>query len=228
MKIKKINRNQYDEAEGLVVVIDVIRAFTTTAYAFSAGAKEIFMVANIEDAFQLKERYPDFLLMGEINDGSKIDGFNFGNSPTEISKENLKGKTLIQRTSSGTQGVVYCTKAQKMLVASFVVAHATIRYIRKENPKILTLLITGMKHGGYEDLAFADYVEDYLLNGEIDPSPYLQKVLDSPNAIRMAKDPRFFPSIFDDLKAIVSIDKFPFVMEVKKKEGIPVLLPIKV
>ena len=35
------------EAEGVVVVIDVFRCFTTEAVAFANGAKEIILVAEI-------------------------------------------------------------------------------------------------------------------------------------------------------------------------------------
>jgi len=36
------------EADGMVVVIDVIRAFTNAAFAFSRGAKEIHPVGTVE------------------------------------------------------------------------------------------------------------------------------------------------------------------------------------
>ena len=38
------------EATGHVVVIDVLRAFTTAAYAFAAGIEEIELVATPEEA----------------------------------------------------------------------------------------------------------------------------------------------------------------------------------
>ena len=38
------------EAEGIAVVIDVFRCFTTQAIAFQNGASEIILVAEIEEA----------------------------------------------------------------------------------------------------------------------------------------------------------------------------------
>ena len=38
------------EARGMVVVIDVLRAFTTAAYAFHLGAKEIRCVGSVDEA----------------------------------------------------------------------------------------------------------------------------------------------------------------------------------
>ena len=43
-------------AEGVVVVIDVFRAFTTAAVAFSRGVEKIIMVAEVEEALRLKEQ----------------------------------------------------------------------------------------------------------------------------------------------------------------------------
>ena len=57
------------------MVVDVLRAFTTTAYAFDRGAKEIILVSTIEEAFELRERDGDYLLVGEVN-GLPIDGFD--------------------------------------------------------------------------------------------------------------------------------------------------------
>ena len=68
------------EAEGLAVVIDVFRCFTTEAVAFANGAKEIVLVAEIEEAFELQKLGRGDLLMGEVG-GKKPEGFDFGNSP---------------------------------------------------------------------------------------------------------------------------------------------------
>ncbi len=47
------------------IVIDVIRAFTVAHYAFIGGAKEILLAGTAEEAFALKETYPDYVLTGE-------------------------------------------------------------------------------------------------------------------------------------------------------------------
>jgi hypothetical protein len=49
----------------------------------------------------------------------------FGNSPFEISDLDFWGKTIIQRTSAGTQGIVEAaTKAERLYAASLVTAEA--------------------------------------------------------------------------------------------------------
>src|SRR5688572_24084000 len=98
-------RWQLDGVTGPVVVIDVIRAFTTAAYAFGAGAEAIYLVATVEEALAFTHAHPHVLAMGEER-GRRIEGFTFSNSPVEVSRADLRGRTLVQRTSAGTQGVV--------------------------------------------------------------------------------------------------------------------------
>jgi 2-phosphosulfolactate phosphatase len=57
------------EADGMVVVIDVIRAFTNAAFAFSRGAKEIRPVGTVEEGLQFPET--------DILHGLSLDRFDF-------------------------------------------------------------------------------------------------------------------------------------------------------
>ena len=52
------------ESRGVTIVIDVFRAFTTAAIAFSRGASKITLVAEAEDALSLYESGYANLLMG--------------------------------------------------------------------------------------------------------------------------------------------------------------------
>lgn len=79
----------------MVAVIEVLRAFTAASYAFSVGAQKIIMVKTKEQAFFLKKEFSEAILLGE-EEGNKIPEFDWGNSPWEISKKDLKGKILIQ------------------------------------------------------------------------------------------------------------------------------------
>src|SRR5512138_2296049 len=103
MKFHYTDLDDCHTAQGVVIVIDVLRAFSTAAYAFSRGAKEILLVNTMEEALSLASRIPNSKLMGEVG-GLPPEGFHFGNSPTHISTENLSGVTLVQRTGAGTQG----------------------------------------------------------------------------------------------------------------------------
>ena len=67
-------------AQGVVIIIDVLRAFSTAAYAFSRGAKEILLVSSVENALLLGLQIPNSKVMGEVG-GLPPEGCDFGNSP---------------------------------------------------------------------------------------------------------------------------------------------------
>src|SRR5262245_21091427 len=66
------------DAVDAVVATDVLRAFSTAAFAFAAGAREIVLTGTVEEALALRERFPGSLLMGEV-DGLAVEGFDFSN-----------------------------------------------------------------------------------------------------------------------------------------------------
>src|SRR5690349_24909649 len=113
MQIERATNETCAVATGIVVAIDVIRAFTTAAFALAAGARDIVPVGTVEQALELRARFPGALLMGEVG-GYPIDGFDFGNSPTALLGRDLAGRRLIQRTSAGTQGLVLSLRADEL------------------------------------------------------------------------------------------------------------------
>lgn len=201
----------------LMVVIDVIRAFTTTAFAFKAGAKNILLTDSIEEAKLLHKTLPNSLLAGEEM-GNQVEGFHFGNSPVEIAQSAVANKTIILRTSAGTQGVIRATHAKELLVASFATAEATVKAILQKQPEEVTFLITGQYMGADEDVALADYLIAKLLDKTTDPAPYLKRVENSHSAQLFSSG--FYPQFKkEDLAACLSIDCCDFAMEVYRADG---------
>jgi 2-phosphosulfolactate phosphatase len=223
MEIQKLRLPECHQADDLVVVIDVIRAFTTTAFAFASGAEKIILVGTIEEAFELGRKFPDALLMGE-DGGRLVKGFHFGNSPVQMQNASVKGKTLIMRSSSGTQGVVKSINAKRMLVSSFVIAEATLNRIKVIAPAKVSFIITGTTRGGIEDLALADYLESRM-NGEKSPQQYIDRVLESPVG-KVFKSGEYDEFPVHDLEASCQLDYFSFATEVSKEDGLHVLRPV--
>jgi 2-phosphosulfolactate phosphatase len=91
-------------ATGSVAVIDVFRAFTSAAVALANGASKIVMVCTVKEALELRQAGIGEICVGEVR-GRAPDGFDFGNSPYEISGIDFGGKMIIQRTSAGTRGL---------------------------------------------------------------------------------------------------------------------------
>jgi 2-phosphosulfolactate phosphatase len=205
-------------AKGIVIVIDVLRAFSTAAYAFSLGAKEILLVSTVEEALSLRPQIPNSKVMGEVN-GLRPDGFDLGNSPTYLILEDLSGVTMIQRTTAGTQGVVRSQDAEVLLASSFVVANATVQYVRKLGSDQVTFVITGKDFGGGdEDLACANYLEALLKGEHPDPQPFVQRVFASRDASQHF-DPNNAGFPITDLDFCTQIDKFDFAMPIERQDG---------
>ena len=219
MKFNYLTNENCHTAKGVVVVIDVLRAFSTAAYAFGAGAESITLVSEVEDALTLKAQTENALIMGEVH-GTKPERFDFGNSPTEIARQNLHGKHLIQRTSAGTQGVVRSVNAERLFTASFVVTGATVRAIQQLDPDEVSFVITGRYFDG-EDKACADYLAACLDGENPDPTPYFECVRTAPELRHMSVDK--FPDIASDVDYCTRLDAFPFAMPVTRENGRPVM-----
>src|SRR5471032_3278721 len=129
-------------ARGVAVVIDVFRAFSVACYAFANGARRIIPVAGIEDALRLKQSHPEFVTLGERH-ARKLEGFDFGNSPTHIEHEDFTGRTLAHTTHAGTQGLVNATQADVVLTGSLVNAAALCRYITRLQPSVVSVVRMG-------------------------------------------------------------------------------------
>ena len=227
MKFHYNNLETCHEATGVVVVIDVIRAFTNAAFAFSRGVKEIHPVSTVEEALQFKAQTPNSLACGEVG-GLPPEGFDFGNSPTHTNELDLTGRVIVQRTGAGTQGIIRSVKAETMLAASLVVASATLRYIRMLDPEQVTVVVTGQMEAGRgdEDLACAEYFAALLSGEQPDPAPYIERVIQSRDA-SFHFDPNRPEFPISDIDLCTSIDKFDFAMPVTHENGHPVIRAVR-
>lgn len=129
-------------ARGIAVIIDVFRAFSLAPYAFSAGVRTIYPVADIDEARRLKQSMSHCLLLGERHAVPPPD-FDGGNSPAQLSRWNLLGREIIHTTHAGTQGLMSATQAEEVLTGSFVNASAIVRYLQARNPEVVTLVRMG-------------------------------------------------------------------------------------
>lgn len=206
-------------ADDVAVAIDVLRAFSTAAYALAAGAERIWLVSGVEEALALRAQTPGALAMGEVG-GIKAAGFDLGNSPHALSGRDLRGRTLIHRSSAGTQGAVRAARARALFGASFVCAAATARAVLSLEPCRVTLAVTGRRadNSGDEDLACAEYLAALLRGENPDPASYLLRVRQSQNAALFTDpdNPDFSP---EDLDLCAQLDRFNFALPVRRVDG---------
>jgi 2-phosphosulfolactate phosphatase len=226
LEIYRVGRYEALEARGVVIVIDVIRAFSVAAYALAGGAQALWLVRTVEEAFALRERNPEVLLIGEVG-GRLISGFDLNNSPALMIASDVRERILVQRTGAGTQGALAVANAAHILLSSLVNARATANYARvlaESTGGIVTLHPTdgGLDNGEPgEDQICADYIEA-LLRGREDARELLSKEI---SRLRVAG--RFetwqqgesdFPA--EDIPLVFDVDHFDFaMMGVRKQWG---------
>jgi 2-phosphosulfolactate phosphatase len=204
-------------ARGLAVIIDVFRAFSVECYASDSGAEKIIATGEVSEAFELKKRYKQAVLVGE-RDEKKIEGFDFGNSPTEILKADLTGKTVIHTTTAGTNGLINAENAETIISGSFVNAFAIAEYIRTLGPERVSLVAMGYRaqESAAEDLLCAEYIKS-LIEGQ--KEEFEERI----SNLRFTAGKRFFqPGNIDfspptDFFLCTMTNKFNFVLKAEKR-----------
>lgn len=215
------------KAQGLTVIIDVFRAFSTACYAFGAGIQQIFPVGDLEIAYSLKQQNPEFILVGERNE-QKPEGFDFGNSPSQLLTADLNGKSMVHTTSSGTQGIANATGADEIITGSFVNAEAIIKYIRMINPEKVSLVCMGYSctYPTDEDTLLAVYVKNELEGKLNDFDSMVEQIRNGDGARFFTPEKQdWAPS--EDFDLCLSLNRFDFVLKVENIDGINVLRKIE-
>lgn len=223
MESRIVGIPEVDGTEQVAVVIDVMRAFTTTAWAFHRGADKIVLAADEDEALQIKACHPGWLA---LKDGAPVSGFDLVNSPGLIQEADLAGRTVVQKTTAGTVGALAVVEAKMALCASFVVAGATARALADAGADSVTFVATGEDGCAAEDLACAEYLDRLLAGGRVDPGPYLHRASTSPAAddLRSGRRRGAHPT---DVELCVEVDRFGFAMKVGLEEGMAVLRPLR-
>lgn len=181
------------EAKGTGVIVDVFRASSTICAILAGGAKYIVPTKSLNKAFQLKRNHPDYLLIGERG-GLRPEGFDLGNSPYEVSRLNLSEKIVIFTSSAGFRAIIEAQKsrADELLIGSFVNARAVADYIEQKAPDKVSLVAVGTSELGLhrkaaEDQLCAQYIRGYLYRKELDFSKILIKIQTSDGAERLRR-----------------------------------------
>ncbi len=210
------------EAEGTVIVIDVFRAFTTAAIAFDHGAAQITLVAEVEEALELQRQGGVDALMGEV-DGKCPEGFDYGNSPYEVSQVDFTGQAIVQSTRAGTVGVAAASQAEVIYLGSLAVAEATVKAVLEDDPAVVSIIAMG-SHGrarSDEDEQCALYLRNLLEGRQPDTAAVCSLIRSCGDAERFYNParPECPPQ---DLELALEVSKYPFAMKVTRENGLPV------
>jgi len=214
-------------ARGIAVIIDVFRAFTCTPLMFSLGLKKSILVSQPNEALALKRRNQDYILVGEVG-GLPIEGFDLGNSPSEILKQKpsyFSGKTAVQRTSSGVQGALTALEvADEVVVAGYSIARPTARYILSKQPAQVSLVAMGwdLKERAPEDDWCARYIAHLLGVEEYDHNRALREIVFNRTAQRFlsADEPDFPP---EDPILCLQRDVYGFALGARRENNLVII-----
>jgi 2-phosphosulfolactate phosphatase len=114
--------------KAVAVVVDALRASATITCLLRQGAAEVLVVKEVDEAYAYRQAHPDALLVGERG-GLKVEGFDFGNSPTEIQRGEVQGKEAVFTSTTGAQRLVDCLGAAAIFVGTTINASAVARQV---------------------------------------------------------------------------------------------------
>jgi len=166
MKIDVIGSATQVNAESVrgktAVIIDVLRATSVMVTALANGAKQVIPVISPEEAFVMKEKMGDAVLLGGERDAIPITGFDYGNSPLQYTRDVVAGKTIVMTTTNGTLAINNAADADQLIIASFLNAEEVVKCIRDKED--IALICSGTD-GQFtlEDALCAGYLIEQLL-----------------------------------------------------------------
>lgn len=219
MKARYVALDEAQPGEA-VVVIDVLRAFTTVAWAFDGGARRMLAVDTHASALRLRDTLPAGTLIAGEDGGKRMDGFDLGNSPIEIQNHDVAGRDIVLRTSAGTQGLNLTAGSEVALAASFVVAGATARALTQARIGQVDFIITGASLGrdGDEDLACAELIVAMTKDPNVDSRPFVERIATSDAGRHfLSDDYPWLPAA--DLAVASEVDRFGFALAARLDEA---------
>ena len=149
----------------LVVIIDVLRASSTIVTALANGCRGFIPILSPDQAKKKAEQFEkEGVLSGGEREGTKIEGFDLGNSPREYKRETVKDKIIIFSTTNGVKTLEMVKGAYRIIIGSFLNLQAVCNYCANYKGDIS--IICAGKEGKFslEDAACAGMLIDSLKN----------------------------------------------------------------
>ncbi len=141
-------------SNGIAIIVDVLRASTTIPVAMKKGIKDFYIAKEVEDA-RIASQELDTLLMGE-RECLKLEKFDFGNSPTEISLiKHFKKSSASFTSSTGARRVIEAIGSNLILIGSIINAQAiaahVIDFVLTNNDDLKVVIIPAFTEGSIID-----------------------------------------------------------------------------
>lgn len=156
----------------ICIVVDVIRASTSLVTLVERGAQRILIASSVAAGRRVRERDTGVVLAGEER-GVAPPGFDFGNSPVELSKAEIQGRSVVFVTTNGTAAILAVRSALAVLVGCMrngsAVCHEALRRARQHEADV-TVVCSGRAGAfGLDDAYCAGYLATKLMQEEALP-----------------------------------------------------------
>ena len=148
------------------MVVDVLRATSAFCAVMDAGAELILPVDGLEALSSLGSQ--GYMTAAE-RDGRKVDFADFGNSPVQFLRSELRGRKIAYSTTNGTRAVELA-KSGPMVTACFNNLDSAIQVIIGMNTDVLLFCSGWMDSISLEDTVFAVAIVDSLKKNGYQPA----------------------------------------------------------
>ncbi|TAE59611.1 MAG: 2-phosphosulfolactate phosphatase family protein [Nostocales cyanobacterium] len=133
-----------EETPECAIAVDVLRATSTMATVLAAGGEAVQVFSDLEQLMAVSEQWPaEKRLRAGERGGSKVAGFDLGNSPLDCTAELVQGKRLFISTTNGTRALQRIEKAPIVLAAALINRAAVVRFVLEKQPETVWIVGSG-------------------------------------------------------------------------------------
>lgn len=154
-----------DNMPACAIAVDVLRATTTMATALNNGAEAVQVFSDLDKLMAESEKWPaDKRIRAGERGGSKVEGFDMGNSPFDCTPEKVSGKRIFISTTNGTRALERVQAAATVLTAALINRKSVVQFLLNKQPETIWIVGSGWE-GGYslEDTVCAGAIAQSLL-----------------------------------------------------------------
>ncbi|MEQ8417520.1 MAG: 2-phosphosulfolactate phosphatase [Imperialibacter sp.] len=151
--------HQYELKGKIVVVVDILRATSCMVSGLATGVAAIKPLADVDICKGLKQE--GYYTAGERN-GSKVEGFDMGNSPFEYMEPHLKGQKVAVTTTNGTLAIEKSKTADQIIIGAFLNLTAVAKYIQQQDKDVVVVCAAWKGKVNLEDSLFAGALVERL------------------------------------------------------------------
>jgi len=212
MEFRYLSRQEAHSIDaGVAVVVDVMRAYATAAWAFHLGARRIILSDDVEQAVLIASTIEGSLL---FRDGEPDDRFDLHNSPHQLKSLDVADRTIVQKTTAGTMGATAARGADHLFCAGYPTARATSDQVSALNPELVTFVVTGSNGTAEEDLSCAELIAARIAGVDPDATEFVERARQSTAAARLAAGVAagYAGVAAEDVELCLQVDRFDFAM----------------